>query len=98
MRSMTGFGVGEAPIAGQSGKLSVEIRAVNHRFLDVRVRAPSQLPDLGVMVETIARGRLSRGRFHVPLPLEGAAAAAFTLDREHARRVFAALVSLRDEL
>lgn len=50
MRSMTGFGVGEAPLAphGKSaptGKLTVEIRAVNHRYLDVRVRAPSQLPD-----------------------------------------------------
>ena len=47
MRSMTGFGVGEAPLAAEgksspTGKLMVEIRAVNHRFLDVRVRAPNQ--------------------------------------------------------
>ena len=41
MRSMTGFGVGEAPLGTVAGaKLTVEIRAVNHRYLDVRVRAP----------------------------------------------------------
>jgi uncharacterized protein (TIGR00255 family) len=100
---MTGFGVGEAPLAapGKSaptGKLSVEIRAVNHRYLDVRVRAPSQLPDLASSVEAIARERLSRGRFDVAVRLEGAALGAVTLHQERARSVFAALVALRDEL
>jgi uncharacterized protein (TIGR00255 family) len=103
MRSMTGFGVGEAPLAAEgkttpAGKLTVEIRAVNHRYLDVRVRAPSQLPDLGSTVEAIARERLSRGRFDVTVRLEGAALGAVTLHHERARSVFAALVALRDEL
>ncbi len=103
MRSMTGFGVGEAPLAAQgksapTGKLTVEIRAVNHRYLDVRVRAPSQLPDLASSVEAIARERLSRGRFDVAVRLEGAALGAVTLHQERARSVFAALVALRDEL
>ncbi len=103
MRSMTGFGVGEAPLAAHgktapTGKLSVEIRAVNHRYLDVRVRAPSQLPDLASSVEAIARERLTRGRFDVAVRLEGAALGAVTLHQERARSVFAALVALRDEL
>jgi uncharacterized protein (TIGR00255 family) len=103
MRSMTGFGVGEASLAapGKSaptGKLTVEIRAVNHRYLDVRVRAPSQLPDLASSVEAIARERLTRGRFDVAVRLEGAALGAVTLHQERARSVFAALVALRDEL
>jgi uncharacterized protein (TIGR00255 family) len=103
MRSMTGFGVGEAPLAAvgktaPTGKLTVEIRAVNHRYLDVRVRAPNQLPDLASAVEAIARERLSRGRFDVTVRLEGAALGAVTLHQERARSVFAALVALRDEL
>jgi uncharacterized protein (TIGR00255 family) len=103
MRSMTGFGVGEAPLAAggkapPSGKLTVEIRAVNHRYLDVRVRAPNQLPDLASSVEAIARERLSRGRFDVTVRLEGAVLGAVTLHQERARSVFAALVALRDEL
>jgi uncharacterized protein (TIGR00255 family) len=102
MRSMTGFGVGEAPLAAgkapPSGKLTVEIRAVNHRYLDVRVRAPNQFPDLASAVEALARERLSRGRFDVTVRLEGAALGAMTLHQERARSVFAALVALRDEL
>lgn len=101
MRSMTGFGFGEAPLGSTkeaSSKLTVEIRAVNHRYLDVRVRGPSQLPDVAAAVEAIARERLARGRFDIAVRVEGAALGAVTIDRDRARSVFAALRSLRDEL
>jgi uncharacterized protein (TIGR00255 family) len=108
MRSMTGFGIGEAALGSSGeppcspgvsgGKLSVEIRAVNHRYLDVRVRAPNHLPDLATAVESLARERLSRGRFDVTVRLEGAALGAVTLHKARARSVFASLVALRDEL
>src|SRR5690349_9694594 len=103
MRSMTGFGVGEAPLctdeaSGAQGRLSVEIRAVNHRFLDVRVRGPSQIPDLTTAVETLARERLTRGRFDVNVRIDGAALGAMVIDRERARSVFRSLAELRDEL
>ena len=54
MRSMTGFGTGEAPFG--SGKLSVEVRGVNHRFLDVRVRVPREMNELAPYVEAHAPG------------------------------------------
>jgi len=99
MRSMTGFGVGDAPVVGDgSAKLTVEIRAVNHRYLDVRVRAPSQLPDLSSAVETLARERLTRGRFDVVVRLDGSALGAVSIDRERARSLFSELMALRDEL
>lgn len=102
MRSMTGLGVGEAPLAAPAGapggRLTVEIRAVNHRYLDVRVRAPSHLPDLAVGVEGLARERLTRGRFDVTVRVEGAALAAMSLDRERARSIYESLKQLRDEL
>jgi uncharacterized protein (TIGR00255 family) len=103
MRSMTGFGVGEAPLctdeaSGAQGRLTVEIRAVNHRFLDVRVRGPSQIPDLTLVVETLARERLTRGRFDVNVRIDGAALGAVAIDRERARSVFRSLKELRDEL
>ena len=40
MRSMTGFGLGDVPLG--NGRLGLEIRGVNHRFLDVRVRVPRE--------------------------------------------------------
>ena len=100
---MTGFGVGEVMLAGteqapRGDKLTVEIRAVNHRFLDVRVRVPSQLPDLANAVESLAREHLSRGRFDINVRLDGAVLGAMVIDQVRARSVFAELKKLRDEL
>jgi len=93
---MTGFGLGDVPIGG--GKLGVEIRGVNHRFLDVRVRLPRELADLSGFVEQVARERLVRGRYEVALRVEGTLLGAPVLDRERARAAFLALSELRDEL
>lgn len=102
MRSMTGFGVGEAPLGTTegtpAGRLTLEIRAVNHRFLDVRVRVPNQLPDLVSAVETLARERLSRGRFDITVRVDGTSLCALVVDRARAQSIFRALVELRDEL
>lgn len=108
---MTGCGTGSAPLrdenenetsrgsAGRSTeRIEIEIRAVNHRFLDVRVRVPPELPDLVTSIELLARARFGRGRFDVVVRLEGAVLGATTLDRDRARTVFAALTELRDEL
>jgi uncharacterized protein (TIGR00255 family) len=96
MRSMTGFGLGEAPLGG--GKLAVEIRGVNHRFLDVRVRVPRELGDLAAYVEQVAREKLTRGRYEVAVRIDGVGLGAPALDRDRARAAFRALCELRDEL
>jgi uncharacterized protein (TIGR00255 family) len=96
MRSMTGFGLGEAPL--RTGKLAVEIRGVNHRFLDVRVRLSRELGDLAGFVEQLARERLARGRYEVAVRVEGIGLGAPVLDRERARVAYRALCELRDEL
>ena len=96
MRSMTGFGLGEAPFA--SGKLAVEIRGVNHRFLDVRVRMPRELADSSAFVEQVARVRLTRGRYEVATRVDGMALGAPVLDRDRAKAAFVALCQLRDEV
>ena len=100
MRSMTGFGVGEAQLDASvaSGRLMIEIRGVNHRFLDLRVKGPSELPDVSSIVESLARERLTRGRFDIAVRVDGTALGAVSLDKERARSVFRALSELRDEL
>ena len=60
---MTGFGVGEAPLG--DGRVTVELRALNHRFLDVRVRLPEELLDQSFFIEQLARESLARGRFDI---------------------------------
>src|ERR1041384_2537297 len=95
MRSMTGFGCGEAELDGT--KLTCELRALNHRFLDVRVRMPDELASHAFFVEQLARERLSRGRFDIGLRLDDAGGAArFSTTR--ARAVYEGLLRLRDEL
>lgn len=96
MQSMTGFGLGEAALC--DGRLSLELRALNHRFVDIRVRLPNEIADQTAFVEQLARERLSRGRFDIGVRIIGAAlpAARFSLTR--AREVYAALTELRDAL
>jgi uncharacterized protein YicC (UPF0701 family) len=74
MRSMTGFGAGAAEGAGV--RLTVEIRGVNQRHLDVRIAAPREYAcweaDLRDRVRAHAeRGRVEaggrRGQLRVPL-------------------------------
>jgi uncharacterized protein (TIGR00255 family) len=99
MRSMTGFGIGEHTLDGEGrGRVTVEIRGVNHRFLDVRVRVPRELGDLATFVEQLAREKLTRGRFEIALRIDGVNLGAPVLDRERAKAAYRALCELRDEL
>ncbi len=95
MRSMTGFGCGEAELDGN--KLTCELRALNHRFLDVRVRMPDDLASHAFFVEQLARERLSRGRFDIGLRLDDSGAAT-RFSPQRARAVYESLLKLRDEL
>jgi len=93
---MTGFGAGSAPL--ESGRIVAEIRAVNGRFLDVRVRMPQELTDLTSLVEGEARKWLSRGRCDLTVRAEGGVFAPPTIDKDRARSAYRALVELRDEV
>lgn len=96
MRSMTGFGVGGAPLG--DGRVCFEIRSLNHRYLDVRVRLPVEIAEQTFFVEQLARERLSRGRYDVGARLEGSALPAPRLAAERIRSAYRALAELRDEL
>jgi uncharacterized protein (TIGR00255 family) len=93
---MTGFGSGEAPLG--RGRLVVDVRAVNHRFLDVRVRLPSELGDEAFVAEEVARRALDRGRIELGGRIEGPAGREPRLDVPRARAAFQQLGALRDEL
>ncbi|MEQ8456026.1 MAG: YicC/YloC family endoribonuclease [Sandaracinaceae bacterium] len=96
IRSMTGHGVGEAPL-GQ-GRVLVEIRAVNHRYLDVRVKLPTDVAEHGGAVEERVRRSLRRGRVEVQARLQGDVCGPPALDVDRARAAFGQLSALRDEL
>lgn len=93
---MTGFGAGDAPIGG--GQLSLELRALNHRFVDVRVRLPPEIGDQASFVEQLVRDQLERGRIDVSVRLSGAALPPARFSAERARSLHATLSGLKDEL
>ena len=97
MRSMTGFGEGEhAVLPPGGGKVLVELRALNHRFLELRVRASRELADLSTYAELLARERFSRGRIEIAMRGEGLATAAPVLDRARALAAWKQMTELRD--
>jgi uncharacterized protein (TIGR00255 family) len=60
---MTGFGTGTAPLP--SGRVTVEVRTVNQRFLDVRVAAPREYGAWEATCRELVRARVARGRVDV---------------------------------
>ncbi|MCA1818017.1 MAG: YicC family protein [Acidobacteria bacterium] len=68
MKSMTGFGRGSA--AGESFQVSVDLKTVNNRFLDVHLRAGAEVASVEAMVRRRVGERLSRGRVEVTINLD----------------------------
>lgn len=84
IRSMTGFG--EATGATAAGALRVELRTVNHRYLNVNTRLPSALAKLEGDIREWFRGVISRGHVNCTARWEangeGATALGYRLDDE----------------
>jgi uncharacterized protein (TIGR00255 family) len=63
IRSMTGFGAADGMVGG--GRVSVEVRSVNHRFFSPSIKLPSVLARWETDVREALRRKVSRG--HVTL-------------------------------
>ncbi|MFT5233884.1 MAG: hypothetical protein ACI9UK_001352 [Candidatus Krumholzibacteriia bacterium] len=68
MLSMTGFGTG----AGDSGPVTItlELRSVNHRFLDVSLKLPGVLAFLETDIRKFLKENVARGRVTVMVQLQ----------------------------
>jgi uncharacterized protein (TIGR00255 family) len=90
IRSMTGFGRGEA--RGEAATVSVEARSVNARHLDVALRLPRALTGLEPEARRIVQARLERGRVEVTVtlvPFPGASRPRLVVDESLAREYLA---------
>jgi uncharacterized protein (TIGR00255 family) len=59
IRSMTGFGAGRGAVNGE--EVDVEVRSVNHKYCEVKVRMPRELAPLEHEVVRAVKERLARG-------------------------------------
>lgn len=62
-QSMTGFGASEGPVGG--GTLRIELKSVNHRYLSLALKAPSELAALEAEIRERLRRDFERGHFSV---------------------------------
>lgn len=96
-RSMTAFGRGEA--AQDDRSWTVEIRSLNHRYCDIKVRLPRQFAELEEKVKREVAAAYSRGHIEVTLTPAGTIAAPrLKVNLELAREYLKGLHLLRDEL
>lgn len=63
MRSMTGFGSGQA--LGEPGSVTIEIRSVNSRYLDLQFRLPDELRQAEMPIRERISQTLGRGKVEV---------------------------------
>ena len=64
IHSMTGYAAAESPLSSGSarGTLSIELRSVNSRFLDLQFRVSDELRALEPMLRETIAGRIARGK------------------------------------
>ena len=81
LRSMTGF----AQVKGQVNStlnFSLSLKSVNHRFLDLHFRLPSDTESLEMKLRRLLKEKLARGHVEVTLNLEYGGTNGVALNRE----------------
>ena len=94
--SMTGYGTGSAQ--KDDITVSVEIRTVNHRFLDLHVRTPREYVFLEGEVQQMVRSALDRGRVDVNTSIQSINSMEFLINTNLVRSYVEAAGKLKDEL
>jgi len=91
---MTGFGRGQA--TSEAATVTVEVRSVNKRHLDVSVRGPRGLGERELAIKQAIKDRFDRGQFRVSVDVEAQSTSVLPLGPDRARAVADSLRALRD--
>jgi uncharacterized protein (TIGR00255 family) len=95
IRSMTGFAQARAERDGSA--LRINLRSVNHRFLDLHLRMPEGFEVFESRIRQAVRDRLRRGHVDVNIYYEAAGGSAVQVNREVAEAYMKAADQLRRE-
>lgn len=68
LKSMTGFGRSE--IANEQQKITVEMKAVNHRYCDINVKMPKKLSIFEAAIRNLLKKYIQRGKVDVFITYE----------------------------
>ncbi len=81
IRSMTGFAQVKGQVNGQLG-FTLSVKSVNHRFLDVHFRMPSDSDALEMKLRRLLKEKLARGHVELTLNLERSGGESFALNQQ----------------
>jgi len=93
--SMTGFGAASGTVGAQ--RVSVEIRAVNHRFFNPAIKLPGSMARWEGDVRELLRKRFSRGHVTVSARVERDTDRALAIDEQRAAAYIQQLRALKDK-
>ena len=68
IKSMTGFG--RCEVQKENRKFTVELKSVNHRYLDVNIRMPKKLNFFETSIRTLLKSYASRGKVDIFITYE----------------------------
>lgn len=89
---MTGFG------SAEKGGFRVEVRSLNHRFMDIVMRMPPVLGKYEMRLRETLQKKFDRGKFDVYVSATGAGALKLKPNTETAKEIYNALTGLKDSL
>lgn len=92
---MTGFGQGTS--ASETLTVTVELKTVNNRFLDVNLRLPSDFQALEANIKRQISSQLARGRVDANLNFERGGTVVYELNRDLISGYLAALREMQTE-
>ncbi len=94
--SMTGFGTAKGTVGAQ--RLSVEIRAVNHRFFNPAIKLPGSMAQWEGEVREALRKRFSRGHVSLSVRVEQEADRTLAIDEQKIATYVQQLRALKERL
>jgi len=95
MKSMTGFGRGA--VTESNFSVTVELKTVNNRFLDISLRLSNEMQSLETEIKRLISGRLSRGRVDVNLQYERSEEINYELNRPMIVGYLSAMKQMQEE-
>jgi uncharacterized protein (TIGR00255 family) len=89
---MTGFG------SAEKNGFRVEIRSLNHRFMDITIKAPPYLSQYDVALRNMLKEKFQRGKFDVTVSTDNHRMAQVTINKDMAEKIYTAFQELQEKL
>lgn len=98
IKSMTGFGRGDSQVGDKC--FQVELKSVNHRYMDVSIKLPKKFTYLEENIRKVIKSQIQRGRIEVYITYEsvGKSDVNVTVDMPLANEYLKALLKIEEEL